>query len=50
MLLDTNKPVFEIASDAGYSGTGNFSNAFKKHYGVSPNQFRRKGYSALPFQ
>jgi AraC-like DNA-binding protein len=43
MLLDTNKSVSEIAADAGYSGVGNFSNAFKKHYGVSPLQFRRQG-------
>jgi AraC-like DNA-binding protein len=45
MLLNTNKSVLEIAIDAGYSGSGNFCNAFKKHYGVSPSQYRRKGGS-----
>jgi AraC-like DNA-binding protein len=43
MLLDTNKRVCEIASDAGYSVSCNFSNAFKKHYGVSPRLYRQKG-------
>jgi AraC-like DNA-binding protein len=43
MLLDTDKLIFEIANDAGYSGCGNFCNAFKKRYGVSPSQYRRKG-------
>jgi AraC-like DNA-binding protein len=43
LLLDTNKTIFEIAADIGYSGSGNFSNAFKKRYGISPAQFRRSG-------
>jgi AraC-like DNA-binding protein len=43
MLLDTGKSIFEIAIDAGYSGSGNFCNAFKRHYGVSPSQYREKG-------
>jgi AraC-like DNA-binding protein len=47
MLLDTNKPVSEIALDSGYSAIGNFSNAFKKHYRVSPIQFRRNGRKAI---
>jgi AraC-like DNA-binding protein len=43
MLLNTNKPIVEIAAAAGYSGSGNFCNAFKKRYGISPGQYRRKG-------
>jgi AraC-like DNA-binding protein len=50
MLLDTKKSIFEIAIEAGYSGNGNFCNAFKKRYGVSPIQYRRNGRSALPPQ
>jgi AraC-like DNA-binding protein len=42
ILLNTNRPILDIAADAGYSGSGNFCNAFKKHYGVSPSQYRRK--------
>ncbi|MDR1020314.1 MAG: AraC family transcriptional regulator [Synergistaceae bacterium] len=43
MLLDTDKSIFEIAMDAGYSGSGNFCNAFKKRYGASPGRYRQKG-------
>jgi AraC-like DNA-binding protein len=43
MLLDTNMHAYEIAAKVGYSGNGNFANAFKKHYGVSPIQYRRNG-------
>jgi AraC-like DNA-binding protein len=43
MLLDTNKSIFEIAIDTGYSNSGNFCNAFKKRYGVSPGQYRKNG-------
>ncbi|MDR1579637.1 MAG: AraC family transcriptional regulator [Synergistaceae bacterium] len=46
MLLDTNRSISEIALDSGYSASGNFGNAFKKHYGVSPIQFRRNGRCA----
>jgi AraC-like DNA-binding protein len=48
MLLNTNKSVFEIAIDTGYSNSGNFCNAFKKHYGVSPSQYRKNG--KLPYE
>jgi AraC-like DNA-binding protein len=41
MLSETDVPVFEIAIDAGYSSGENFCHAFKRHYGVSPRQFRR---------
>jgi AraC-like DNA-binding protein len=43
MLLDTDKLISEIAVGAGYSGCGNFCNAFKKCYGVSPGQYRQNG-------
>jgi AraC-like DNA-binding protein len=43
MLLNTNKPIFDIAAASGYSGSGNFCNAFKKRYGVSPGLYRSKG-------
>jgi AraC-like DNA-binding protein len=47
MLLDTGKSIFEIAMDTGYSGSGNFCNAFKKHYGLSPGRYRQKGELSL---
>jgi AraC-like DNA-binding protein len=42
MLLDTDKSIFEVAADAGYSGSGNHRHAFKKRYGISPSHYRRK--------
>ena len=48
LLLETDKSVFEIASDVGYSNSGNFGSAFKRRYGVSPARYRRNGRSALP--
>ena len=50
LLLETDKSVFEIASNVGYSNSGNFGSAFKRRYGVSPIRYRRNGRSALPLQ
>jgi AraC-like DNA-binding protein len=43
MLRNTSKSILDIALDAGYSNGGNFCYAFKKHYGVSPRQYRKNG-------
>ena len=50
LLLETDKSVFEIASEVGYSNSGNFGSAFKRRYGVSPIRYRQNGRSALPLQ
>lgn len=47
MLRDTDKSILQIAVDAGYSNGENFCNAFKKHYGVSPSQYRKNGKMPL---
>lgn len=39
-LEETDKPIKEISFDAGYKSQGNFSTAFKKSYGFSPNDWR----------
>ena len=41
-LKDTSLRVSEVASLVGYSDVYYFSKHFKKHYGVSPNRFRKK--------
>jgi AraC-like DNA-binding protein len=43
MLLDTRQSILEISVNAGYSDCGNFCNAFKKRYGISPGQYRKNG-------
>ncbi|MCW3464347.1 helix-turn-helix transcriptional regulator [Chitinophaga nivalis] len=40
LLLDTNKPLSEIAEQAGFSSPQHFSNAFRKKFGVSPGKMR----------
>ena len=40
MLVNTEAPVTEIAIDLGYEYPANFSRAFKRVSGMSPNKFR----------
>jgi two-component system, response regulator YesN len=42
MLKDTNLKVYEIGDRVGYSNTSHFCTAFKKLFGVSPNEYRDK--------
>jgi AraC-like DNA-binding protein len=48
MLLDTDKSIFEISMDAGYSNCGNFCRAFKKRFNASPKQYRMASGAASP--
>lgn len=40
-LEETNKPIKEIASLAGYPRTTNFITAFRKQFGITPGAIRR---------
>ena len=40
LLLKQGKSLLDIAEITGYSSPYNFSRAFKKHYGVSPKNFK----------
>ncbi len=40
MLLDTDKPIAEIADGCGYEYPSHFTNAFKRKYGISPKMYR----------
>jgi len=40
-LLESAKPIIQIALDAGYESHEAFSRAFRKKYGLSPSRFRR---------
>jgi pimeloyl-ACP methyl ester carboxylesterase/AraC-like DNA-binding protein len=42
-LLHGREPVQEIAETLGYRHANNFSSAFKRRYGISPQQVRRNG-------
>jgi len=41
LLLDTNKPIKEIATLTGYSSKQSFTNAFKKYFHDTPGSFRK---------
>lgn len=41
-LLSSGKKVWEISETIGYSSPYNFSRAFKKYHGVSPENFAKK--------
>jgi len=39
-LKSSDQPIEQIAARIGYSQASNFIRAFRKHYGVTPKQFR----------
>lgn len=41
LLLQTAQSIKEIAHELGYQRQHEFSRAFRRHFGVSPNQWRR---------
>ncbi|MBR7184939.1 MAG: helix-turn-helix transcriptional regulator [Clostridia bacterium] len=40
LLLNTNKSVLEIALSCGFSDVYSFSHSFKRHFGLSPQNYR----------
>jgi AraC-like DNA-binding protein len=42
VLLSSEKNIAEIAYEFGYANPSNFSEAFKKQYNLTPNEFRQK--------
>jgi len=45
-LILTNDKIIEISLDCGFNSLGQFYNLFKKFYGVSPAQFRKRNYDS----
>lgn len=42
LLMETDLPVGEIGQQIGYKNLSNFSETFKKHFGISPKARRKK--------
>lgn len=40
MLIDSERPVAEVALDAGFGDAGHFSRTFARHVGMSPQRYR----------
>src|SRR5262249_14441508 len=46
-LVETSRPIVEIALDAGFESQASFTRAFTRHVGVSPARYRRAGNVSL---
>ena len=42
LMKDDNKSIMDIALAVGFSSQSRFSEAFKKHFGASPAEYRKK--------
>jgi AraC-like DNA-binding protein len=42
ILKETDAPVTEVCLDTGFESVGSFSTLFRRRYGASPTEFRRK--------
>ncbi len=47
-LVNTDDRILKIALDNGYHSQEYYSEMFEKIVGLSPNAFRKKGYSPIP--
>ena len=45
-MLAQGRAVKEIAQECGFGNANNFSRIFKKHTGISPNQFRAQFFGS----
>ena len=42
LLYDSQLLIYEVAEKTGYSDAGYFGKAFKKYWGISPEEFRKQ--------
>ena len=47
LLADTRMKGYEISELVGYDNPKNFSRSFKQYYGISPREYREKGFIEL---
>ncbi|MBE6709093.1 MAG: helix-turn-helix transcriptional regulator [Ruminococcaceae bacterium] len=50
LLLKTNREVLDIALECGYEAHESFTRAFKRQYGNTPNEYRKKKSRAMFFE
>ena len=42
LLTDTAKPLLDVALDSGFYSSSDLSNAFRRHLGMTPSQYRQR--------
>lgn len=47
LLLETSLSITEIALETGFSSVEYFANTFRKHYGISPREYRKHNNTLL---
>ena len=47
LLMSPDILIYEVAEKTGYSNGGYFGKAFKKYWGVSPEEFKKKKYQEI---
>lgn len=47
-LLDSNRPIIDIALDYGYNSQAAFTRSFKKIFNKSPNRYRKDSAEGIP--
>lgn len=43
LMDETDKKIADIAFESGFGSIRSFNYTFKKHFGISPNEYRKKG-------
>ncbi len=43
LVLDTRRPLTDVAYEAGFANQGHFANAFRKRFGAAPSAVRQSG-------
>jgi AraC family transcriptional regulator len=47
LVLDTSRPLTDVAYDTGFANQGHFGNAFRKRFGAAPSAVRRHGMAPV---
>ena len=47
-LVQTNRPLKDVARDSGYATTNSFARTFQQCYGLTPSAFRKSGALTAP--
>lgn len=46
-LKNTSLPIYEIVGQLGFSDNAHFTKMFRKHFGCTPNEYRKRHFSVM---